>query len=166
MNGTATRRAALACIAPLLLAACAQPPRRQSNALSTSPSWSGRLSLRLDTEPVQYFSATFDLTGQIETGQLNLYSPLGQTLGRLSWSDTGADWQAQGEVRRFASLDEALRQTTGAPLPVQALFDWLRGRDAQAPGWQPDLTRLSEGRLTASRLEPLPTAELRVILDR
>jgi len=35
-----------------------------------------------------------------------------------------------------------------------------------ASGWQADLSALSAGRITATRLQPLPTAVLRVVLDR
>jgi outer membrane lipoprotein LolB len=34
------------------------------------------------------------------------------------------------------------------------------------PGWQADLSGLPDGRLFAQRLMPLPTAELRLVLDR
>jgi outer membrane lipoprotein LolB len=33
------------------------------------------------------------------------------------------------------------------------------------PGWQADLTRQAEGRITARRSAPLPTAELRVVFQ-
>ena len=46
------------------------------------------------------------------------------------------------------------------------LFGWLRGEPQAVPGWSADLSALAAGRLSARRLMPLPTAELRVILDR
>jgi outer membrane lipoprotein LolB len=46
------------------------------------------------------------------------------------------------------------------------LFAWLKGQQPTTPGWNADVSRISEGRLIARRLMPLPTAELRVVLDR
>ena len=47
-----------------------------------------------------------------------------------------------------------------------SLFDWLAGRPTPVPGWQPDLSRQSEGRISARRTSPPPEADLRVVLER
>ena len=62
-------------------------------------------------------------------------------------------------------LDALAQEATGTPLPVRALFGWLRGEPQAVPGWSADLSALAAGRLSARRLMPLPTAELRVVLD-
>ena len=49
---------------------------------------------------------------------------------------------------------------------MQALFAWLRGRPEHVPGWQVDLSQLDDGRLVANRQMPLPTAVLRLVLER
>jgi outer membrane lipoprotein LolB len=48
---------------------------------------------------------------------------------------------------------------------VAALFGWLQGQTADASGWNADLSRHSEGRVVARRLQPLPTAELRLVFQ-
>ena len=73
---------------------------------------------------------------------------------------------ANGEVRKYESVDALVTQATGSPLPVAALFDWLAGRNVPVPGWQADLSLLGEGRLRAQRISPPPVADLRVVLDR
>ncbi len=57
-------------------------------------------------------------------------------------------------------------ELTGAPIPVRALFAWLRGQPEPVQGWQADLTQLPSCRVNARREMPLPTAELRIVLDR
>ena len=65
------------------------------------------------------------------------------------------------DLSDMAVLTQAL---TGTPLPLEALFDWLRGQATPASGWAVDLSAHAEGRLIAQRREPLPTAELRLRL--
>ena len=59
-----------------------------------------------------------------------------------------------------------MAQATGAAVPMSALFAWLRGDNASASGWTADLSRQSEGRITATRSQPAPKAELRIVLDQ
>ena len=113
----------------------------------------------------QFFSTSFELAGNAQAGQLTLISPLGSVLAVLNWTDSTAQIRANGELRSFNSLDSLLLHATGAAIPVASLFAWLVGVEAQVPGWQVDLSRLSSGRLVARRMEPLPTAELRLILE-
>ena len=113
----------------------------------------------------QFFSASFELTGNANAGQLTLTSPLGSVLAALNWTESTAQLRANGELRSFNSLDALVFHATGAAIPLASLFSWLSGVEAQAPGWQVDLSRLSNGRLVARRLEPLPTAELRLVLE-
>ena len=73
----------------------------------------------------------------------------------------------QGErTRQFESVEALAADATGAPIPVRALFAWLRGQSAEAAGWQADLRQLSAGRIDAHRQMPLPTADLRIVLDK
>ena len=57
-------------------------------------------------------------------------------------------------------------QLTGNDLPIQALFGWLKGIDVKVTGWEADLSRIESGRLLATRYSPLPTATLRIVLNR
>lgn len=146
----------------LALAGCAQPPR----APTAHTEWSGRLALQIEGQASQSFSAAFELQGTPEAGELTLYTPLGSALARLQWAQGQARLEQGGEVRESTSLDELVRELTGNPLPIAALFDWLEGRPAAATGWRADLSAAGEGRITAERFEPQPQATLRIALNR
>lgn len=158
--------AGLLLIAIFLIAGCAQPPRVESPSGIESQFWRGRLGLRVDSEPSQSFSAGFELSGDADQGTLRLFSPLGTTLADLRWSPQSATLSNNGETRQFESLDALATQATGTAIPIAALFQWLTGVQTGAAGWSADLSQLESGRLTARRTQPLPAAELRLILER
>jgi outer membrane lipoprotein LolB len=139
-------------------------------ATTTKPAqphqWSGRLALQVEDEPSQSFAALFELEGSDEQGQLTLFSPLGTVLGKLDWNEDSARLQAGNQSQQSESLDALLTQLTGAALPVAALFSWLEGIPANAPGWVSDLSALDQGRITAQRISPPPRATLRIALTR
>lgn len=128
--------------------------------------WAGRISLQIQSEPAQAFFAGFELKGQADNGELTLTSPLGSILGIMRWTPLDATLEQGGNIRRFASTDELLAQTTGAAVPISALFDWLIGKNTSAPGWAADLTQQGNGRISAQRTNPLPSANLRIVLDK
>ena len=128
--------------------------------------WTGRISLQIQSEPVQAFFAGFELKGQADIGELTLISPLGSILGIMRWSPTEAVLEQNGSIKRFTSTNELLAQTTGAAVPVSALFDWLVGKNTPTPGWTADLSQQGNGRITAKRTEPVPQADLRIVLDK
>lgn len=147
----------------MFLGACATPPP------STQPheaTWSGRLSVRVDSDPPQAFSAGFELRGTPQTGELQLTSPLGNTVASVQWSPQGAALQQGQQVTRRSSLDQLSTELSGTQLPLAALFGWLQGQASEdTHGWQADLTRQPEGRITARRSAPLPSAELRLVFQ-
>ena len=145
-----------------VLAACATPPRPAEVGEDV---WSGRLALQIDSASPQSFSAAFDLRGAPTAGELQLTSPLGNTLATVVWTPAGAELRQGSRVTRRGSLDELTRELSGTEVPVAALFGWLRGQAGDVPGWQADLSRQAEGRITARRTWPLPTAELRVVFQ-
>jgi len=159
------RRHCLLLVPALLLAACAQKPLRAPLDAGPRRQWNGRLSLRVDTDPVQSMAAGFDLRGTANAGELSLYTPLGSTLARLLWSAGIAELQWNGQRRNFDSMDALTREATGTALPITGLFQWLNGESAQVPGWSADLQGLNEGKLIARRTTPEPTVELRLILE-
>lgn len=161
------RRLALATAtaAMLVLAGCAAPHAPVVRS-PDAQAWTGRLSLRIDSEPVQSFAALFELTGAPEAGELTLTSPIGSTLAVLRWSPDQAQLLSGGDMKRYASLDALIQAATGAAIPVPALFGWLAGRDEAVPGWRPNLSQVAQGRLQATRESPQPEAELRVIFER
>ena len=134
------------------------------NGTELSP-WRGRLAIRVESEPVQVFSAAFELSGSAPAGALTLFTPLGTTAAALNWTPEGSTLRTNLEVRQFATLGALMRQTLGTELPIAALFDWLAGDTAASAGWQVDLSQRPNGRITVRRQSPLPMAELRVVLD-
>ena len=162
------RRLALAagCAGALLAAGCASPGGPAKPPESSIEAWSGRLSLRVDSQPVQTFSALFELRGAPQAGDLTLTSPIGSTLAQLHWAPGEALLKNGSETRRFDSVDALIEAATGAAIPVGALFAWLAGRDERVPGWRPDLSQIGTGRLQATRESPQPRADLRIVFER
>ncbi len=145
------------------LAGCASP---RPPAAPGEQAWSGRLALTVEGRQDQSFSAGFDLRGNSAAGELTLRNPLGGVVAVLQWAPGSATLNNGGQTRSFPSLEALAEEATGAPLPVAALFDWLRGEATQVPGWSPDVSQLAEGRLRAQRSAPPPAADLRIALDR
>lgn len=154
------RRLCLALVVTLLTA-CATPRA----PVPGEASWSGRLAVQVDSTPPQSFSAGFDLSGSPEAGELALTSPLGNTLATVRWAPGMAELQQGEQITRRPSLDELSAELGGTPLPVTALFAWLRGQALSANGWEADLSRQPEGRINARRASPAPVAELRIIFQ-
>ncbi len=150
----------------VLIAGCATQKPAFGTFDANTPHWQGRLALKVESTPVQALSANFDLQGNAQTGRLSFTSPLGSTLAQLQWGPGTAELLTGGSPQRFDSLDALTRHATGTELPVAALFSWLQGQPAEAPGWEADLSALPEGRLVARRLAPDIPAELKIILDQ
>ncbi|MFT4192570.1 MAG: outer membrane lipoprotein LolB [Comamonas sp.] len=155
--------AAWAGTASALLAACATPTRTLPP--STDRYWMGRLSLQTREERPQGFSASFELSGQPQRGELVLTSPIGNRIAEVQWTRQQAILRQGSRSQTYASLDELIEQLTGTAIPVAALFDWLAGTPTAVPGWNVDLSRQPDGRLLATRLWPAPATELRVVLQ-
>jgi outer membrane lipoprotein LolB len=154
-------------LAIFLIAGCAVNPRATGQYDLQREAWAGRISLQVASEPVQSFSASFELKGRAENGELTLISPLGNILGVLRWSPGQALLdRGKQDVQQFASIDELMERTTGAAIPLTALFAWLQGTNATASGWSADLSRHGEGRVSARRTLPAPEADLRLVLDQ
>lgn len=145
----------------LWLAGCAQP---MPSAPVEENSWNGRIALQIDGQASQSFSAMFELRGTAQAGGLVLLSPFGNRIAQLDWKDGHAQLVSGQDTRTSDSLDTLLQDVTGTRIPVTALFSWLKGTQASATGWQADLTGIADGRLTARRDDPQPTASLRIAL--
>ena len=145
----------------LWLAGCAQP---MPSAPVEENSWNGRIALQIDGQASQSFSAMFELRGTAQAGGLVLLSPFGNRMAQLDWKDGHAQLVSGQDTRTSDSLDTLLQDVTGTRIPVTALFSWLKGTQASAAGWQADLTGIADGRLTARRDDPQPTATLRIAL--
>ena len=165
-------------IAILLIAGCAYPTRARGQNDAEIALWRGRLALRVapaaplaqgesGAQPqAQSFSASFELTGNAQAGELLLFSPLGTTLAELNWTAQTASLRTNGETRSFNSLAELLKQATGTEIPVASLFAWLAGENLATPGWLADVSQHSLGRVVARRSDPLPAVELRLVVEK
>jgi outer membrane lipoprotein LolB len=150
----------------------------------THDALSGRLALHVEGiggAAPRAFSAAFDLRGDAERGTLGLSTPLGSMLAQARWSHAEVVLATPQETRSFASLDALTSEVLGESVPIEAWFDWLRGRPwpgaasetlpdlpqgfAQL-GWRVDLGRLAEGAVLATRTAPPPTVTVRIRLDR
>src|SRR5262249_20021850 len=134
-----------ACAGALAAAGCASPGASRPAGAGESGAWSGRLSLRIDSQPVQTFSALFALRGASQAGELPLPSPIGSTLARLHWSPGEAVLRNGADTRHYDSVDALIEAATGAAIPVAALFGWLAGREDRVSGWRPDLSQVGTG---------------------
>ena len=152
---------------------------------------SGRLALRVEplaSEAPRSVSAAFDLRGDSRAGTLGLSTPLGSMLAQARWSPAQVVLTTPRETRRFASLDELTREALGESVPIEAWFDWLRGRpwpgapsapldaapttpsDPPGPGfrqlgWRVDLAQFGAGTIAATREAPAPIVTVRIRLD-
>ena len=150
----------------VLLAACStSAPNRLVLQTPSTKQWQGRISVTVQSDPPRNLSASFSLDGDAHQGELNLFSPLGTTLATLQWNPTSTQWLQGSQQRRYDSMAHLTEETTGAALPMDAMFDWLEGRATPSPGWQADLSALNQGNLVAKRVSPEPFVILRIKLD-
>lgn len=147
----------------MLLSGCATP---RIPATDPSAYWSGRMAIQMLKEPPESMSASFELQGSAERGEMLLLSPIGTTLARLEWTPQLARLAQGDQQLESPDLQVLATRLTGTELPVAALFEWLAGRSADVAGWQVDLSAHAQGRITAERSTPAPKAVLRILLDR
>jgi outer membrane lipoprotein LolB len=157
------------CAATFGVTGCALAPK-VSDLDSTSSIWRGRLAVRVEADETNRLghslTAGFELTGNAIEGGLTLYTPIGGTAAVLAWSKIDATLLSQSERRHFPSLKALIEQAIGTDIPVDALFAWLAGTNASAEGWTVDVTDHHNGRITATRTNPGPATELRVVLEK
>lgn len=162
-----------------LLAACATV--EPIAPVTGGESFAGRLSVQVadgESTPGRSFSAAFDLRGSPSSGTLGLSTPLGSMIAEARWQSGSVVLVTPQGTRRFANLDALTREVLGESVPVEAFFDWLKGRPwsgaASVPhpsgrsfeqlGWNVDLTRFAAGGVGAGRRAPTPVV-VRIQLD-
>lgn len=173
-----------------MLLACATP-RPPTSADDDAEMLTGRLAVVVAGQgptnstdgqpaPAQSLSAAFELRGSAQAGSLDLISPLGSIMARAVWSPAGAHLQSSRGSQRYDDIASLTRDMLGESLPVETLFDWLRGRpwagapssknEAPSPegfsqmGWRVDLSRFAQAVIVAER-ERAPKVLLRARLD-
>jgi outer membrane lipoprotein LolB len=160
------KRAIAALATCAALAGCSTlnpPPQGPDDTLS------GRLSVQVEAHngaPARNVSAAFDLRGGPERGEMQLTSPLGTVMAQARWTASDVVLKSSEGEKRFPDLPALADEVLGEPLPLAALFDWLRGKPwSGAPssplpapgagfeqlGWTVALERRSEGWIVARR---------------
>lgn len=154
-------------IATFLIASCAIPAGVTADKSSKLDYWQGRLALKIHTDPVETFSANFELTGNAKVGTLTFSTLLGLTAAQLEWGEQGAKLRARGEVRDFESLDSLTLHAVGSKLPIGSMFAWLQGNQSNKElpqGWEADLSQLAKGKVLARRNPPEIPVDLKIVL--
>lgn len=174
-----------------LLGACATPARVVPPSAHAEQHFvrTGKFALRV-SEPYQADHAVqggFVWQDENESLMLDLTSPLGATLARISINETGALLrESNGKETRAATAESLVQQVLGAPVPVSVLRHWVRGAPAPAAavedvqqdaagrmssftqeGWKVDLGQydaLGPTRLTAVRQHDTQTFHLRLVM--
>lgn len=175
--------ATMTLVALTWLGGCATAPTPAASPSSSTIQ--GRLALKVAASaqvPERQFSALFVLSGDEQRGQLELNSPLGLTLALAQWQPGRVELRTPQETVVLSDLGTLAERTLGTRVPLEAVFDWLRGRAwPQSPhritqgnpshllafeqlGWKIDLRGYAEGALIAQRLEE-PTITLQARWD-
>ncbi|OWQ44359.1 hypothetical protein CDL60_24890 [Roseateles noduli] len=179
---------ALALLGVAALTGCSSLPKAagaDAAALADAPRLTGKFGLIVPAgvggQRGQNVNANFELLGDPSRGQLEMSTSMGSLVARVSWQPGSAWLKTPDGDRAYDDIDALTQELLGETLPLQALFDWLRGRPwPQAPsratgesgfqqlGWQVDLRRFDAQLISAQRINPNgpePLATLRLKLD-
>ncbi|UXH77445.1 outer membrane lipoprotein LolB [Roseateles amylovorans] len=185
------RRDSLAALAATAwwLSGCSSVPKvseQESALLADAPRLTGRFGLIVPAGAGgqargQNVTANFELLGDPRRGRLEMSTPMGSLVARVSWQPGWVSLRTPDEERQYDDVESLTQELLGQALPVQALFDWLKGRPwpqaAHRPvgeqgfeqlGWQVDLRRFNDRLISAQRLNPdggEAIATLRLKLD-
>ncbi len=143
----------------------------------------GRLSLvvRPADAPSRQVTGRFMWAETAQHSQIDVLSPLGDTLARLRVQPDGSELTVRGTVETAMSPEALVEKYFGAPLPVLGLRYWLRGLDKsgmqRAPetftedGWQIEFVQMQAPSSRLPRMvrlqrqvtfEPI---EIRLVID-
>jgi len=145
-RAVAAAGAAILCAcAPALIERPAPPSALAPQA--TAFELTGRLSARRGNDAL---SANFRWTHEAERDELDLSSPLGQTIARLSGDASGVHLQTpDGKVATASDWAALTTRALGWPLPVAGLAFWIQG--APRDGVPAAVERASDGMPAALR---------------
>ncbi len=135
----AGRLASLALVLGLAACATVQPPTLPgTDGVST---WEGRFAATItpaDGGAQQRSTGRFALSASRSAAELELISPLGNTIARARADDAGATMTTADGRRYSADSAEALtEQAIGWRVPVRSLPGWLRGQVARPVSSEP-----------------------------
>jgi len=108
--------------------------------------FSGKISVRYEKEnKPQQLPGSFEWEQRGKHLQITLFSPLGQTLAKITQDENRAILEQEGQAPRYAqNLDQLLQDSLGWALPVGDLRDWLQGFVRQANGQRQALSRTDQ----------------------
>jgi len=165
----------LACLVALLLAACAESPPLSEVPLILGPplqrlAAEGRISLR-QGDRRDHLRFRWEHTPGSDV--VLLMSPLGQGLAELARDATGARLtQPNQPVIAADTLPQLAQRVVGAPLPLEAMADWLRGArpalNGEVDGWRVIISETSafrQGRLLRVMEASREDVEFKLIVD-
>jgi len=158
---------AVAAAGAALLCACTpamigQPAPASAVAARASFELTGRLSARHGDRAL---AAGFHWTHEGERDELDLNSPLGQTIARLSGDASGVRLQdSDGRIETASDWSALTMRALGWPLPVEGLAFWIQG--LPRGGAPAAVERGGDGVLRPQRLTlDYPDVELRIAVD-
>lgn len=156
----------------VLLSGCAAiNPEQNSQLTPPTPSAvavsvAGRMSLRIDSDPVQSHQLSFSGWLEPQAGQIDWFAVTGQTVAQVWWSPLGASiLNPTPSIQHFSSLSQLSRQLTGTDLPAPAFTDWMRGVLTPVEGWNIEMTSNQPLRIQAQRSQPAPAIRLILLLE-
>ena len=144
-------RATIARLATVMLAGCATVAPVSEAPPAATPDIAfdaaGRLSARHGREAA---TANFRWSHDRDRDELQLASPLGQTLARLTGDASGVTLELpDGRSAQAGDFEALTANVLGAPVPVRGLAWWIRG--AAHPGSRAQIERDGSARASVLR---------------
>jgi len=168
-------RSWLACLAAVLLAGCAEMGDISDATQALGPplprfTAEGRISLR---QGERRDHLRFRWEHAPGSDVVLLMSPLGQGLAELTRDAAGARLIQPNQATTVAdSLPQLAQHVFGAPLPLEAMADWLRGAEpalsGEVDGWRvviSDTSPYRQSRLLRVMEASREDVELKLIVD-
>lgn len=130
----------------LLSSACSSLPQATINSAerlySVNRSYqetihlSGKISVRYEhNNKPQNLPGSFEWEQTGNSLQITLFSPVGQTIAKITQNERGALLEQEGKMPLQAdNLDQLLADALRWPLPVSGMRDWLQGFIRQSDG--------------------------------
>jgi outer membrane biogenesis lipoprotein LolB/uncharacterized protein HemY len=117
--------------------------------INNKGSWDGRFAVKvtgLTEGKNQGGSGGFTLTQDALTDVLEIRSPMGGSIAKITIKPGEAILERDGEITTAVDADTLIQNTLGLPLPARGLSDWLRGQTR--PGGNASLERNAQGQVS------------------